>query len=253
MQDEQPKGGAGSSVPARLEELKAKTDSLGRLFDQLQDARTANRRTRIGVLVVILLVFIGYFILLFGIGKKFYKEDVNEFAAALQTKMMKVVVNGGERLLEIAQEARPIYEKALQEKLKAEWPTIKLTVHNEAVALKDYAETESAKQLEDRIKVMGARQKALVIETFPELDTPGEQDLVLANLQLALQGAVEDTFLDMTETWIARIEKVQEKLQKLKPDLPPEQFREERRKALYDFLMYEMPEIQAQDLLESAP
>ena len=119
MQEEQTKDGAGPAGPDRLTDLKDRVDGLSRLLDRWSDARIAARRTRIGVVIVLLLVVLGYMYFIIMSAVRFYRKEVPKFLVQLQTQSATMAYAKAPELMERAQILAVVYRDELQNQLQS--------------------------------------------------------------------------------------------------------------------------------------
>jgi len=241
MQGEQTKDGAGSAGPDRLTDLKDRVDGLSRLLDRLSDARVAARRTRIGVVIVLLLVLgvYGYFI--FKGFVRFRDEELDNFVAALHSESAKIFVNKAPDVMRRANVLAVVYRDELQNQLKARAPQIKEKFLQEADTFSgNVADTCQAK-IEAKLDAMAQRQRERVMEAFPRLTDDAKREIVMSNLETAFQ----DATLNLLEKRVAegeeRLLATYDKILLFLPEGDREGHEQRMRDAWDDFLLWDLP------------
>src|SRR3990172_7313508 len=129
MQGEQAKEGVASGGSDRLGALKGRVDQLSSLYNDLQAARTTAKRTRIGVVIVILLV-----IAVFGwrVYDTVMKFDRTKFMAEVQSRVMGLAPNAMQDFWAMGKRVIPVYRKEFEKQFRAEWPKLSDELHAEA-------------------------------------------------------------------------------------------------------------------------
>ena len=205
MQEERTNAGAGSGGPNRLEGLKDKVNALGRLYGDLRAAQVTGRRTRIGVMIIIILVILAYGVAIYSAGKRFVENEVPKFMLALQTSALEAVPRMQKQVREMAEEIIPVYMEEVQKQLRENWPAIRERLEAEAQTLAENVREKAEVRLADRFEAMTERQKEYLLSQFKELADDRTRDLVMDNLEVALRDATLSVLED-------RIGKAGEKL-----------------------------------------
>lgn len=240
MQGEQAKEGAGSGGPDRLTEIRGKVDALGRLFDQLEEARTAARRTRIGVIIVILLVFLGYGLVMYNGVKKFVRNELPKFQAEIQARMLKIGASAMDELSSMAGRVAPVYKDEVRTQLQARWPDMKDELTRQGELLMDNLADNCEARIRAKLTEMAMRQKSRVFKAFPVLKDDAARDRVMKNLDTAFQGATLDVLKDRIGKAEKRLREVNDKILKFLPEGDQERFQSRMSKAWDNFWLYDL-------------
>ena len=243
MQGEQANEGAGSGDADRMTELKGKVDTLGRLFIQLEDVRTASRRTRMGVIIVILLVLLGYGLYIYSAVKSLYKRDLPQVQAKLMESVGRLATTAMDQLAVTAKKVAPVYRDELQKQLKNRGPEIKEKFVSEAELLLNNIKEKGLATVEERLTEMANRQQERVKAAFPVLKDDEAIDTVIENLDIALRGAAYDVLKSRVAKGEERLRAINEKILAFLPEENRDQFEARLRKAWDTFLMYEVPKM----------
>ncbi len=268
MQGEQEREGAG---PDRLAKLKDRVDELGRMQLQFQEARSAGRRTRIGIVIVIILVFIGYGVAWY---RTWHRFDQDRFLVQLGVDAKDILDQMRNELNPAVKRLRPVYELELQKQLKDEWPEIqrnlagqmRTSLSSVAAAYSDEFQLqlgnrwpemrdELTKQgelfidniddmaearLRTKLNEIAARQEQRVVSVFPVLADPVKRDIVMDNLQKALQGAVLDVLQERIANAEVALLRVHERVLAFLPEASREDFAERMAKVWEQVLLYDL-------------
>ena len=231
--------GAGSGGSDRLGGLKAKVAGLSGLLVQLDAARASARRTRVGIVIVILLVFLGYGFVMYSAGKTFIQQEMPKLGAEVQARMVKLGTSAIKDLMAMAQRVAPVYREAAQEQLREEWPSIRETLVAEANTLVNNVQADAQEMLETRLTTMAERQKDRIMAEFKELD--GEtQDIVMENLEVALREATLNVIKSRIDKAEARLRKTHEKILTFLPEGEREPFKMRMYKIWDQFLLVDL-------------
>lgn len=240
MQGEQAKEGAGPAGPDQLTEVKGKVDAIGRLFDQLTEARTAARRTRLGVVLVILLVFLFYGFIGYRAIVSFKNERMPEFTGELSARFATVGTGALDDLVRIAQRVAPVYRDELKKQLQERGPEIKAAAIKQAEELAGSLADSSQAKIQEKLRTMAQRQKARVLEAFPNLKDEKTREIVMTNLETAFQNATMNVLEDRVKKGEERLQKVYDSILKFLPESDREGHQERMRKAWEQFLLWDM-------------
>jgi len=240
MQGEQTKDGAGSAGPDRLTELKDRVDGLSRLLDRWSDARVAARRTRIGVVIVLLLVLLGYGYFIVKSFIRFRDNEVPKFLAEIQSQSVKIAVDKLPDLTRRAQVVAAVYRDELQEQLKSRAPEIREKFIEEANTLAANVADTCQLKIEAKLNTMAERQKEKVVAAFPRLTDDAKRDLVMSNLDAAFQEATLKLLEERVETGEKRMRATYDKILQFLPEGDREAHEERMRKAWEKFLLWDL-------------
>ena len=243
MQGEQASEGAGVGGADQVAELKEKVNSLSRLFTQLEDARTANRRTKVGVVLVILLVLLGYGIFIYSQIAALYKEKQDDIKAQMTQSAGRLLITAKGQLLEIAKKVYPTYRDELQKQLQTRAPELKELFIKEAEGLVADIKDNGLAPVEERLTQMAERQQERIQKAFPVLADEEAVGVVIENLASALRGAADDVLAKRVEKGEERLRAINDKILAFLPEGDREGFEVRLRKAWEDFLMYDVPEM----------
>lgn len=240
MQEEQTKGGAGSAGPDRLTDLKDRVDGLSRLLDRYADARVAARRTRIGVVIVMLLVLCAYaYFVIMGL-VRFKNEEVPKFLAELQSQSLKMAYAEAPDLMRRAQILGGVYRDELQNQLKTRAPEIKEKFIAESEEFANNVGDTCQAKIETKLDAMAERQKEKVMAAFPRLTDEATRDIVMANLDAAFQEATMNLLEDRVAKGEERLRATYDKILLFLPEGDREGHEERMRRAWENFLLWDL-------------
>lgn len=214
MEGEQTKQGAGSGGAGRLAAVRARIDELGKLNQQLEAARTAAKRTRLGIGIVILLIILGFAWVWYSAVKSF---DTPVFVAEIRTLMLNPKSGTMKEAIDTVERVLPVYQAEVKKQFAAEWPNIVKQLQAEQARIMKELPEEAKAKLVSRMKEIADAQQKVLLKEFPELKDDASQKIVLDNLQVALQDAILIVFQKRIEREQARLRAVHETILKILP------------------------------------
>jgi len=241
MQEEPTKDGAGSAGPDRLTDLQDRVDGLSRLLDRWSDARVAARRTRIGVVIVLLLVLGVYGFFIFKSLVRFKNEDVPKFIAELNSQSVRMAYNKLPDLTRRAGVLTVVYRDELQDQLKTRAPQIKEKFLEEADTLSANVADTCQTKIEAKLAAMAQRQRERVMEAFPRLTDEAKRDIVMSNLETAFQDATLSLLEERVATGSEQLRATYDKILLFLPEGDREGHEQRMRDAWDDFLLWDLP------------
>jgi hypothetical protein len=237
MTEDQANSSAGSGGADRIAALGAKLEGLGSLFGQLEDARAAARRTRVGVVLVILLVFLGYGLVIY---RTFTGIDKEELMAEVQSSLMNVATHGANELTQVAKELAPVYSEELRTQFSEEWPNISEQIKAEGDELLGNITKHLDSDVRARFNAMAKRQQERVLTEFDMLKDPAQIDLVMENLEHALRDATYDVLNERVGKAETRFRAVNEKILLFLPEERRSGFQSDLSRVWEDLLRYRL-------------
>jgi tetrahydromethanopterin S-methyltransferase subunit G len=242
MPGEQPKQGAGSGGPDRLSEIEARIDGLTKLTQQYEMARTAGRRTRTGISIVILLIALGFAAVLISTGYSFWnsKKERQEFLAQLQARMLSTESGTSYEALNMVRQVWPVYAEEARKQFSQEWPGIREKLHSEGEHLLADLKEQGQARIKARLeKIAKEAEQRLKVE-FKGLDNEQTLATVRDNVEIALESAVMDVLSARTEKAKERLMAVKEKAVHFVAAESGETLVERVGKAWDQFLLYDV-------------
>ena len=204
MADEQPKADAGGSN--QLAGLQSRVDELAGLFKQWAAARSAAKRTRIGVVIVILLVIAWYAWMLLStlmqVKDESYQKELLEAASASAVMLMN---RASPQVMAAVNRLRPVYAEEIQKQFQEHQTEINEHLMTEVEKLSHNLADKLQITMDAKLKDMSARQKTKMRAAFPQIKTDKDLDIVIENLDKAVNGAAVDVMA-------SRLKKAQERL-----------------------------------------
>lgn len=217
MAEEQSKPDAGGTD--QLAGLKSRLDELQNLFKQWEAARSAAFRTRVGVIVVVLLVIIFYG---WNLYSTFGQVQDPEYQAELMTKVNEagvVLMNrAGEDVLAAASRLRPVYEEAARQEIQENRDAMVEKVKEEVATLGNNLADKLEGQLKGKVYGGSKILEAKVREAFPQLQDDQDVQMVVENLQQALSDAAYDVMAERIQGAEADLQEVAEDIIALLPE-----------------------------------
>ena len=219
MQGDEAKEGAGSAGADRLGELQARVERLGNLFTQLEGARAAARRTRVGITILLLIVAVGYGYALLHTLLRVQRDEVYQ---------KQVVDAANEQLAKMVREFEPVVREKggkILDKYLAEfktqgpkaWPEIQEALEKEAVVFQNNAAEKAETTLRKTLGSLATRQEERVREAF-DIKTDEDLSNVMDNLNKALASATADVLEEKFGKSQKRYVDITEKVTRLLPE-----------------------------------
>jgi len=218
MADEQQKPAAGGAD--QLAGLKSRLEEMSNLFKQWEAARSAAFRARVGVLIVILLIILGYGWALLSTILEARKPDYQAQLMQAATKVaMQIVERARPQLQAAIEKVAPAYREEIVKQFREHKDEMYQAVLDEAQKLGEELIDKVEAEFKGKIQEMAERQRQAIRNAFPSIKTDEDLDRIIENLQVALQAAAY-------EVLNPRIQDAQEKLreasEKVISFLPPE-------------------------------
>jgi len=215
MQEENMKQEAGGRGPDRAGALKARVDALARLTQGLEDARSSARRTRLGVVVGILLVF-----LIFGlVFLKMYKDfDQADFVEKVQARLMTPDAQTMALFEKSVREVLPVYMAEAQKQFGEVWPDLQKKLQEESQKYLDNISAKVDEHIKTELDALAARQQEKLLAAFPALKDENTREIIMDNLEKALRGAVLEVMQDRVNKAEAKIWEVYDEMLKFVPE-----------------------------------
>jgi len=218
MAEEQQKPAAGGAD--QLAGLRSRLDEMGNLFKQWEAARSAAFRARIGVLIVILLIILGYGWAMLSTILEARKPDYQAQLMQAASRMgMQIVERARPQLQSAIQKIAPAYREELVKQFQEHKDEMYQAVLSEVEQLGNELADRVEAEFRGKLHEMAERQRQAVRNAFPSIKSDEDIDAIIENLQVALQAAAY-------EVLNPRIQGAQEKLRetsaKVISFLPPE-------------------------------
>jgi len=258
----------------RLARLKERLDDLSRMLDQFQEARRAGRRTRVGIVIVIVLVMLGYGLVIYRSVAPFDRAKWDKFRTEMYSRMMELGDETKVNLMAMARRVAPAYRAEIQRQLRQEWPKIRgpvlaqlrASLSNVAAAYGEEFQRQLGQRWPDlqqalaqqadlfvnnvqdsvrariaeRLPQIAERQEKRVVAAFPVLADPTKRDLVMDNLEKALQGAVLDVLGHRVKDAEEVLRRVHERILAFLPESRREGFRQRMARVWEQFLLFDL-------------
>lgn len=234
MQGETTKQEADARGPDRVEALKARVDALAKLTQDLDDARCSAKRTRFGIVVGILLVFLIFGLSFYKMYKDFDKED---FVTQVQVSLMKPDAQTLDLFQTTVKEVVPVYMTEAQKQFGEVWPEMQKQLKAEGQKFLDNIADKVEEHVKAKVDALALKQQEKLLAEFPALKDEKTRDIVMENLQKALQGAVVDVLDERVTKAEARIWDVYDEMVKFLPKDSQGDFQARIAKAWDQFLM----------------
>jgi len=212
-------------------------EELANLNRQLEAARRAGKRTRLGITIVILLIILGFGAALYSVYANF---DMSKFQAQVRVKMLDPKTGTLGEFLEMGRRLLPVYQEEVQSQLGKEWPNIRAKLQGEAQLFANTIAEKAEAKVKDRLAKIAQRQEARITAEFPQLKDEKTRDIVMANLEKALQGAVLDVFEDRANKAQDQMVAVFDNMVKFLPEGSRESFQARMSKVWEQFLLYDL-------------
>ncbi len=223
MAEEQPKAEAGGTN--ELAGLSSRVDELGNLFKEWEAARGGAARTRIGVVLAILIgiVLCGYvFYSMFSrVQDPTYQK---ELAAAVRTSAREIMQSASPQVMKAAGRLRPIYVAELKNQMADNRADMRERLYAEADALSNNLADKLESTLRAKLDGLAAKQKAKISEAFPAIKDDEDLDTIIKNLDAAVKGAALDVLADRLTKSKEQLVSVTEKVLNFLPEERRESF-----------------------------
>lgn len=233
MQDETMKQEAGGRGD-RIEALKVKVDALAKLTQELDEARSSAKRTRVGIVIGILLVFVIFGLVFYQMYKSFDQAD---FVEKVQTKLMTPDSQTMALFEKSVREVLPVYMAEAQKQFGAVWPEIQKQLEAESKTYLDNISAKVDEHIKTKIDEMAEKQKDKLLAEFPALKDEKTQEIVMENLEKALQGATLDVMQDRVGKAEAKLWAVYDEMLKYLPEESRDSFQARMAKAWDQMLL----------------
>jgi hypothetical protein len=238
MQGEQPKQDVGSGSPNQLAGLKAKLDEMSKLVSQVQAARSSGARVRVGIAVVLLAVVLGFVWHMYDYVANQY--PVSELQAKMQARLLNADAGAMKEFITMMQGVWPVYQDEIRREFQQSWPDIKAKVESEAKQLMEMLPAAAEERGRARLDAIAKRQEARMLEAFPELQDEQTREIIMTNLQKALEGAVLNVFEKRLTDAQEKLADVQAKVLEFIPEGEREQFVTRMESIWEQLLLYEL-------------
>ena len=226
----------------RLSEIQAKIDGLTKLTQQYEAARTAARRTRMAVSIVILLIVLGFAAVLISSGYSFWnsEKERQEFLGELQVQMLSTESGTLHDSIDMVREVAPVYAEEARKQFSQDWPNIQAKLRSEGDLFVTHLKDQGTAKIKSHLdKIAAGAEKRLKVE-FKELTNDKTLDVVMNNVHQALEGAVVDVFEARAEMAKKRLLIVQAKTLDFLPAESRDTFVERMGKVWDRFLLYDV-------------
>ena len=220
MQGEEAKEGAGTEG---LADVKERLDGLNSLYRQVQAARKATSRSYAAIVVILLVVMLlyGFAILRVFTGYmetaklrelgRVMTNTATEMVSRYQSRVQKLVMD----------DLLPKYLEEMQTYFTAKWPELEGELRIEARTLYE----EASAHLEETAT---ATQKAILekagqswrdkFKDVIDVTSDEQMDMVMANIEKALQSAFVEVVDDRVDEATERVDKITKKILKFLPE-----------------------------------
>jgi len=237
MAGEETKQAGGAGAPDRIGGLKARVDEIAKLTDQLEESRKAAKWTRLGIMFVILFVIVCFVLVNYSMVVNF---DKARFLAEARAKMFDTQRGTLFDLIQAMNRLVPVYQDEIQKQFAKEWPNIQTQFRTQADLLVKNVTEKTEASLKAKLAGMAERVKSRVFAEFPELKDEKTREIVMQNLQSAIQGATVDVLKDRIQKGEDRMIAAYEKIVQLLPKESRETFHLRWQKVWEQFLIYDM-------------
>lgn len=238
MQGEQLKQDVGSGSPNQLAGLKARLDEMSNLVNQVQAARSSGTRVRMGITVILLVVVLGFGYHVFDYFKN--KYPVDKLQAQMQMRFLDKDAQAMREVVAAFNEVLPIYKEEITREFQVAWPEIRAQAETEAKRLMEAIPAAAEARAKTRLEAIAKRQEARMLEAFPELQNEQTREIIMANLETALQGAVLNVFEKRLAKAQDQFLDVQTKVLSFIPEGEQEQFVSRMETVWEQLLLYEL-------------
>lgn len=237
MQGEQPKQEVGGGSSNQLAGLKARLDEMSRLLAEMQAARSSGTRVRVGIMVVLLAVVLGFVLHMYNFVRQY---PVAELQAQMQAQFLNANAGAMKELIAMAQGLMPVYREEIRKEFSKAWPDIKAQGEAEAKRLMESIPKTAEAKVRARLEGIAKREENRLMEAFPEIKDDKTREIIMTNLETALQSAVLNVFEKRLASAQEQLLDVQEKTLRFVPEEDREAFLG-RMQALWDqLLLYEL-------------
>jgi hypothetical protein len=225
MGDDKPKPDIGDDK--ELAGLTSRLDELSDLFGKWDSARNVASRTRLGVIVVILVVVLLYGLFLYNLLAQVREPVYLERLGVAGMKALEIVMlEAREPALEAGRDLVGEFQTQARKEVREHADEMNARLQEELETLAGNVDGIIRKKLEVRVADVAERQRSLFEDAFPEhLETDEDLDNVIENLTLALQGATVDVMEHRIDEARKDLERVTQKVLNFLP--------EERRDGFY--------------------
>jgi len=237
MAGEETKQAGGAGTPDRIGGLKSRVDELAKLTEQLEESRKAAKWTRLGIMFVILFVIVCFVLVNYSMIRNF---DKAKFMAEARARMFDTQRGTLFDLIQVANRLIPVYQGEIQKQFGNEWPNIQAQIKTQADLLVKNVGEKTEVKLKAKLAGMAERVRSRVFAEFPELKDEKTREIVMTNLQIALQGAVVDVLNDRIKKGEDRMVAAYMKILALLPKESQETFHLRWQKVWEQFLLVDM-------------
>jgi hypothetical protein len=234
MQGEQPKKDVGPGSPNQLAGLKARLDEMSKLVADVQAARSSGTRVRVGITVVLLALVLGFVWHMYDYVAHQY--SMADLQAQMQARLLNVEAGAMKQFLTMVRGVMPIYREEIRREFSQAWPDIRAQVEAEAKRLKDTLPAAAEERVRARLDEIAKRQESRIMDAFPDLQDEQTREIVMTNLQKALEGAVLNVFEKRLAGAQERLTDVQAKVLSFIPEEEQEAF-VNRMQSIWDQLL----------------
>jgi len=234
MQDETMKQEAGGRGPDRVEALKVRVDALAKLTQELDEARSSAKRTRMGIVVGILLVFVIFGLVFWQMYKSFDQAD---FVGKVQTRLMTPDAQTMALFEKSVREVLPVYMAEAQKQFGEVWPDLQAKLQEEGQTYLDNISAKVDEHIKTKVDALAAKQQEKLLAEFPALKDEKTSDIIMENLEKALQGAVLEVMQDRVNKAEAKIWEVYDEMLKFVPEESRDTFQGRMSKAVEQMLL----------------
>jgi len=225
-------GGAG-----RLDELKGKVGEIRGLLAALEEARSSARRTRGGLVVILLLVIFCFGWIIYETIRSF--DDV-AFLTKLQEHMLATASDTLDQVGPLLTRVAPVYQRELEKQYAEHRDDMQAKLQAEVEKFQDNVVKLSKTRLEDRLDKLASRQGEKLKKHFPDLMDPKKLDIALSSLEGAMAVGVSDVLEHRVEKAVQQIARVHENATKFLPEDRQKGFDDRVGRVWDDFLTKEL-------------
>jgi len=232
------KEGAGSGGADRLGGLKSRIDGLAGLLTQLEAARSGARRARLGVVIVIIIVMIGYGWAIYRTGREFVTKGVDQIVTQGNKRLAEFAIQARQELLAMGKRVAPIYLDEAKKELNKAWPAIRQQLEDERDTLLSNVKDQLQSVVDERIPDLAARQEQRVLEEFKDIMTDEKKTVIMRNLDIALREATLNVLDKRINESAERLRKTRDEILEFLPEGQREPFKQ-RMEKLWDIIALE--------------
>jgi len=199
MAEQKPDGGGGQAGGDRLVALEEQIKEAEGLYEELKALKVFGRRFGLLVVLAILLILLFNGLSVVHAARKL---DAEEFGDALAPRIEPVAAQAARQLSGSFDRLWPVYDEELRKQMGEHWPEMEDELWTQVELYRDNVLVEGEKRLDERVEKMVKNQEAYLCTQFKQIENAKTRDVVMSNLE----GALQDAVLDVLQHRVAEAE-----------------------------------------------